>query len=95
LIQTFKVGGQASMQQSQRAGGHSGASARPSAPKPAPIRSVSQKPAPARATAPVAADDGHSSKPSPAKAMVNKISSAFGAGGSSAPKADDGNWDEF
>ncbi|MEP3496825.1 MAG: methyl-accepting chemotaxis protein, partial [Lentilitoribacter sp.] len=46
LIQTFKVGGQASMQQSQRAGGHSGASARPSAPKPAPIRSVSQKPAP-------------------------------------------------
>ena len=93
LIQTFIVGGQVSAQQSQRAGGNSGASARPSA-APAPV----SKPAPARAsvraTTPVAADNGHSSKPSPAKAMVNKLSSAFG-GGSSAPKADDGNWDEF
>jgi methyl-accepting chemotaxis protein len=93
LIQTFKVGGQSMAQQSQRAGGNSGASARPSA-APAPA----SKPAPARAsvraTTPVAADNGHSSKLSPAKAMVNKLSSAFG-GGSSAPKADDGNWDEF
>ncbi len=92
LIQTFKVGGRAAVQKPQKvSSGNGSAVPAPSATPPA-----AKKAAPAKAAAPVAADEGHASKPSPAKAMVNKISNAFGAGGASAAAAtDDGDWDEF
>jgi methyl-accepting chemotaxis protein len=93
LIQTFKVGGQSSVRTPQQASGGNGGS-KPVASAPAAPSASATRPVAKKAAAPVAADDGHVSKPSPAKAMVNKISNAFGAGGSSAA-ADDGDWDEF
>ncbi|MBO6919562.1 MAG: HAMP domain-containing protein [Rhizobiaceae bacterium] len=96
LIQTFKVGGQSSVRAPrQAAGGNRGSKAATNTPVASVAsRPTTQKAAPVKPATPVAADDGHVSKPSPAKAMVNKISDAFG-GGSSSSGSDDDNWDEF
>lgn len=100
LIQTFKLGGQASNMAGSQASSGGAASARtvsshPSTPKPAPI--AARQSAPSRAkpasAGPIAARNDHASKPSPAKAMVNKLSNAFGGG--TAAKAKDDDWDEF
>jgi methyl-accepting chemotaxis protein len=95
LIQTFKVGQQSGqgqmMPNGRETSGHalSSASHRQTGGS-----SSGYKPAPrSKPAAPVSADSRHASAPSPAKAMVNKVTQAFG--GSAAPKADDGNWDEF
>ena len=90
LIQTFKTGGQPVVEKSAQISGSARVTSKPVTPQAAILKPVTEK-----TTAPVAAGEGHASKPSPAKAMVNKLSNAFGSGEASSSNSDDGNWDEF